>query len=74
MKLRPKISGPAVLMVLYVLMLPKPAYAYIDPNATNLLTQMLTPLLVVVVTGVTFLRKQAGSAIGRLAGWVRRKK
>jgi hypothetical protein len=74
MKPRQKIGGLALLLVLYVLMLPKPAYAYIDPNATNLLTQSLTPLLVVAVTAMTFLRKQAGSAIGRLAGWVRRKK
>jgi hypothetical protein len=44
-----------------------PAYAYIDPNPTSLLTQDLTPVLIIAAAGMTFLRKQAGSAIGWLA-------
>jgi hypothetical protein len=56
------------------LLLAVPAYAYIDPNAQSLLTQILTPILVLSAAGLTFLRKQAGSAIGWLAGRVRRQK
>ncbi len=59
---------------MYVLLLAQPAYGYIDPNTTNLLTQILTPLLVVAATAVTFLRKQTRSAIGWVADRIRRKK
>ena len=71
---KPKLNRIAILMIVYGLLLAAPAYGYIDPNATNLLTQILTPLLVVAATALTFLRKQAGSAFGRLSGWIRRKK
>lgn len=70
----PKFRGVALLVVLYVLLLPQPAYGYIDPNATNMLTQILTPLLVVAATGLTFLRKQTRSAIGWLADRIYRRK
>jgi hypothetical protein len=63
-----------LLVILCGLLLTQPAYGYIDPNATNLLTQILTPLLVVAAAGFTFLRKQTRSAIGWLADRVLRRK
>jgi hypothetical protein len=56
------------LLILYVLLQATPAYAYVDPNATGLLTQILTPVLIIGATGVTFLRKQVLSAIRWLSG------
>ena len=35
-----------------------PAYAYIDPNAAGLVSQIITPLLVAAAAGFTFFRKQ----------------
>jgi hypothetical protein len=66
-------SEATLIVILFALLLPTPAHAYIDPNATNLFTQSLTPLLVVGIAAVTFLRTQTRSAIGRLASWFRRK-
>jgi hypothetical protein len=40
---------------------------YIDPNASGLVSQILTPLLVVAAAGATFLRKQVGAVFSRLA-------
>jgi hypothetical protein len=71
---KPKISRVAILVVVYGLCLAPPAFAYVDPNATNLLTQILTPLLVIAAAGVTFLRKQTVSAFGWLADRVLRRK
>jgi hypothetical protein len=55
------------LLIVYGL-LAIPAYAYVDPNTTSLLSQILTPVLIVAATGLTFLRKQVGSAIRWMAG------
>jgi hypothetical protein len=74
LKRNPKFGRIALLLTVYVLLLAQPAYGYIDPNTTNLLTQILTPLLVVAATAVTFLRKQTRSAIGWVADRIRRKK
>ncbi len=38
-----------------------PAYAYIDPNAAGLLSQIITPLLVAAAAGFTFFRKQVAN-------------
>ena len=68
-----KLGNVALFVIVFGLLVARPAYGYVDPNATNLLTQVLTPLLVVAAAGVTFLRKQARSAIGWLADRIRRK-
>ena len=61
---------PAVVFcVLLVLLVALPAYAYIDPNAAGLLSQIITPLLVAAAAGFTFFRKQLASL---LAGITRR--
>jgi hypothetical protein len=46
-----------------------PAYAYVDPNAAGLVSQILTPLLIAAGVGATFFRKQVGEL---LAGLLRR--
>jgi hypothetical protein len=46
---------------------------YIDPNASGLVSQILTPLLVVAAAGVTFLRKQVVMAFSGLAQRLRRR-
>jgi hypothetical protein len=56
------------LVIVYVVLLVTPAYAYIDPNAQGLLTQILTPLLIIAATALTFLRKQVGAAFRWMAG------
>ena len=71
---QPKLSRVALLVLVCGLLLAVPAYAYIDPNATSLLTQVLTPVIIIAAAGMTFLRKQAGSAIGWLAGRIHRRK
>lgn len=58
----------AILGVIYLLVPAIPAYGYVDPNATGLLAQIMTPVLVVAATGLTFLRKQVGSAFRRIFG------
>jgi hypothetical protein len=50
-----------------------PAYAYTDPNAVGLASQILTPLLILAGAGVTFLRKQIGAAFGALTRRLRRR-
>ena len=51
-----------------------PTLAYVDPNSTGLITQILGPVLIIAAAGLTFLRKQAGRAFGRLVGVFRLKK
>ena len=56
-----------VLCCLCVVFVAIPAYAYIDPNAAGLLSQILTPLLVVAAAGFTFFRKQVGAIFSGLS-------
>jgi hypothetical protein len=51
-----------------------PAYAYVDPNAGGLISQILTPLLIFAAAGVTFLRKQIGAALAGLSRRLRRRR
>jgi len=48
-----------------------PAYGYIDPNAAGLVSQILTPLLVVLGAGVTFFRKQVGALFSGISRRIR---
>lgn len=68
---KPQISRRIVLLVLAYTLTATPAYAYIDPNAQNIIAQSLTPLLVVGATVAMFFRDKAVSAmqwIGRCFG------
>jgi hypothetical protein len=49
-----------------------PAYAYIDPNAAGLLSQIITPLLVVAAAGLTFFRRRLGDLFAGLSKRFRR--
>jgi len=49
-----------------------PVYGYIDPNASGLISQVLTPVLIVGAASITFLRKRVVSAFSGLAQHFRR--
>lgn len=63
-----------LLIILCGIVAEKRAYAYIDPSAQGLLTQALTPILIIAATGVTFLRKQVSAAFRWAAGRIRGEK
>jgi hypothetical protein len=48
-----------------------PAYGYVDPNATGLISQILTPLLIAAASA-TFLRKRVGAVLAALRKRLRR--
>jgi hypothetical protein len=50
-----------------------PAYGYIDPNAAGLVSQILTPLLVIAGAGITFFRKQVGALFSSVSRRLRRR-
>ena len=58
----PKLGGVALPVLICGLLLAMPAYGYIDSNATSLLTQVLTPVLMIA------------AALGWLAGRLHRRK
>jgi hypothetical protein len=63
-----------LLIILCGIAAEKRAYGYIDPSAQGLLTQTLTPILIIAATGVTFLRKQVSAAFRWAAGQILGKK
>ena len=62
-----------VVCCISVLLIAVPAYAYIDPNAAGLVSQILTPLLVAGAAALTFFRKQMGAAFAGLSRRLRRR-
>lgn len=62
----------AVLCVVAIVLVAVPAHAYIDPNAAGLLSQIITPLLVVAAAGVTFFRKQVANLFAGITRRFRR--
>jgi hypothetical protein len=60
----PRENTPKILLfsVFFVLIVATPAWAYVDPNATGLISQLAAPVLLVAATALTFLRRQIGSA------------
>jgi len=50
-----------------------PAYAYADPNTVGLLSQVLTPILVIVGASVTFLRQRIAALFSVLTRRLRRR-
>jgi hypothetical protein len=67
------IPTAVVVCALVLVFITTPAYAYIDPNAAGLASQILTPLLMIAATCITFLRKRIGAAFGALTRRVRRR-
>lgn len=72
MQVQRKFPTAVVLFVLCLVFIATPAYAYIDPNAAGLLSQIITPLLVVVAAAATFLRRQIGAVFAGLSRRLRR--
>lgn len=60
------------LCALFLVFLTTPAYAYGDPNAVGLASQIITPLLIMLSAGAAFLRKQIGAAFVALSRRLRR--
>ena len=53
-------------IVLPLMLLPRSAWAYIDPNAGGMLFQLLAPLFAAVVGGWLFLRRWIMDGVRRL--------
>jgi len=53
--------------LLFAVLIATPAYAYVDPNAAGLISQILTPLLIAAAAGLTFLRRQLAAAFASLS-------
>ena len=66
MKYHRNVPTAFVVCALCLVFITTPSYAYVDPNAAGLASQILTPLLIAAAAGVTFLRKQIGAALGAL--------
>jgi hypothetical protein len=67
MQHRRNISVARVVVVVLVVCVANPAYAYIDPNAAGLISQIITPLLVAAAAGFTFFRRQVGAVFASLS-------
>jgi len=62
-----------VVCVLCLVCITTPAYAYIDPNAAGLVSQILTPLLVAAAAGLTFFRKRVAEVFAGVSRRLRRR-
>ena len=62
-----------VVCCLCLLFITIPAYGYTDPNTVGLISQVLTPLLIVLGAGVTFLRKSVVNAFSAISRRFRRR-
>jgi hypothetical protein len=72
-----KCRVPAALVVcalcaLFLLSVVTPAYAYTDPNAVGLASQIITPLLIMLSAAAAFLRKQIAAGFSALSRRLRR--
>ena len=63
---------PALVCSLFVVAIARPAYAYIDPNAAGLVSQIITPLLVAAAAGLTFFRKRIAELFSSVSRRLRR--
>jgi len=73
MKHHRNVSIALVAAVLCLVFVTTPAYAYIDPNAAGLVSQILTPLLVAAAAGLTFFRKRLAEVFAGLSRRLRRR-
>jgi hypothetical protein len=62
----PAAVGLCVFCAVCFLLIATPAYAYTDPNAVGLASQIITPLLIMLSAAFAFLRKQIAAAFGAL--------
>lgn len=73
MKYHRNVPIALVVGVLCLVFVTTPAFAYIDPNATGLVSQILTPLLVAAAAGLTFFRKRVADVFAGLSRRLRRR-
>lgn len=73
MKRHRNVPIPLVVTLLCLVFIATPAYAYIDPNAAGLVSQIITPLLIAAAAAFTFLRKQIGDIFSALSRRLRRR-
>jgi len=66
MKHNRSIALALVAFCLAIVFVATPAYAYIDPNAAGLISQIITPLLVAAAAAFTFFRKQMSALFSGL--------
>lgn len=53
-----RIGAGVMACCLCLVFITTPVYGYIDPNASGLISQILTPLLVLGATSIVFLKKR----------------
>jgi hypothetical protein len=68
-----KLSLTSVVCFLCFVFTTIPAYGYADPNTVGLISQILTPLLIIAGASVTFLRQRIVSALSGLSRRLRRR-
>ena len=68
-----KSSFAFVVCFLCFFLITVPAYGYADPNTVGLVSQILTPLLIIAGASVTFLRQRIVSALSGLSRRFRRR-
>ena len=73
MKSRLKVAAAIATCCLCFVLVATPAYAYIDPNAAGLVSQIITPLLIAAAAAATFLRKQIGAFFSAISRRFRRR-
>jgi hypothetical protein len=66
-------ARPVVVACVCLISCAIPAYGYVDPNASGLISQILTPLLIAGAAGLTFLRRRVGAVVAGLVQRLRRK-
>lgn len=73
MKRRRRVLPAMLVCFLFVVAIASPAFAYIDPNAAGLVSQIVTPLLVVAAAGLTFFRKRVAEVFCGVSRRLRRR-
>jgi hypothetical protein len=73
MKHHQKFLVATVVCILSLVLITTPAYAYIDPNAAGLVSQIITPLLIAAAAAATFLRRQIGAVFSALSRRLRQR-
>lgn len=68
-----KFPAVCVLCCCCVILFTLPAYGYADPNTVGLLSQMLTPLLLMGAAAFTVSRRRVGEVFSGLARRLRRR-
>jgi hypothetical protein len=63
----------SVIFILSCVLVAMPAYAYADPNTVGMLSQILTPLLIIIGASLTFLRQRIVALFSGVSRRIRRR-